>query len=55
MAKGNPTQTRQQILDAALGKSATLGAIFEPDLKAERALAARDDHIVGVVLGYLRP
>jgi TetR/AcrR family transcriptional regulator len=38
-----------------LSNAATLGAIFERDLREQKALAARADHIVEVVLGYLRP
>jgi len=38
-----------------LSNAATLGAIFNRDLRTEDALSARADHVVDVVLGYLRP
>ncbi len=33
----------------------TLATIFEQDLESEEALAARAEHIVEVIMGYLRP
>ena len=33
----------------------TLGTIFDQDLESEAALAARAEHIVEVIMGYLRP
>jgi AcrR family transcriptional regulator len=33
----------------------TLGTIFDQDLESEAALAARGEHIVEVIMGYLRP
>jgi AcrR family transcriptional regulator len=33
----------------------TLGTIFEQDLETEGALNTRAQHIVGVIMGYLRP
>lgn len=38
-----------------LSNRATLSTIFRRDLGARRALNARRDHIVEVILGYLRP
>lgn len=38
-----------------LSNAATLGAIFNRDLRTEDALGVRADHVVNVVLGYLRP
>jgi len=38
-----------------LSNSATLGAIFNENLRTRSALAQRLEHVVDVVLGYLRP
>jgi len=38
-----------------LSNAATLGAIFDRDLRTREALASRLEHVVDVVLGYLRP
>lgn len=38
-----------------LSNAATLSAVFDCDLRTKSALAARAEHVVEVVLGYLRP
>jgi len=38
-----------------LSNSHTLGTIFGTDLMADKLLKAREQHIIDVVLGYLRP